>query len=75
MKYSVAWGDGATEETGFGAPAIKSHAYGCPGFNSVTATPVVDTAGRGPGRPTSRNVYLRPFVFGNIGDLTTLAMP
>lgn len=67
MKYRINWNDGsALEDTTPTDPdllASKSHSYATYGFKTVTATPIVDNKGRGPGRPGTDTINVGRLIF------------
>jgi len=67
MKYRINWNDGsALEDTTATDPdllATKSHSYASYGVKTVTATPIVDNKGRGPGKAGSDTINLQPVIF------------
>ena len=77
MRYRVSWNDGsATEDTAATHPdqlASRSHTYASYGTKTVTATPIVDARGRGPGRPGSDTINLQPVIFQPITVTGVLA--
>lgn len=76
MTYRLDWTDGSATELVSGNPdvaASKTHAYATYGSKTVTATPVVDAKGRGPGKAGSDSIWLRQIFAQPIGDLQLLA--
>jgi hypothetical protein len=78
MKYDVAWGDGATTQTSYVAAnslAVSTHTFATIGRKTVTATPALDVMGRGPGKPSSRGLWLMPVFNTDIADVTEVYAP
>lgn len=62
MKYRIDWSDGAADDVTSSPSTLvsKSHAYATTGLKTITATPIVDDKGRGPGRPSTKSVNVGP---------------
>jgi hypothetical protein len=78
MRYHVDWSDGSSQDTSYVAAsslAIASHTFGGWGRKTATATPVIDVMGRGPGKPSTRGLWLMPVLNDYVGATEVYAAP